>query len=113
MANKGIYSYTVQEGTNAGLGQGGSMLITGTTAYVAPAGQVFVSITIISDTAAFAKLTAADPEMYINTVQATHDSEGTALTEDEIFTGGITIYGRWTNIKMTADDIAIAYLGSE
>ena len=111
MANKGIYSYTVQEGTNAGLGQGGSMLMTEDTAHTAPTGQVFVSITIISNTAAFSKLEAVDPDMYINTAQAT--TGGTKLTDSETFTGGITIYGRWSQIKMTTGDVAIAYLGSE
>ena len=111
MANKGIYSYTVQEGTNAGLGQGGSMLMTGSTEYTAPTGQVFVSITIISNTAAFSTLTAVDPDMYVNTAQAT--TGGTILTSSEQFTGGITIYGRWSAVTMTSSDIAIAYLGSE
>ena len=53
MANKGIHSYTVQEGTNAGLGQGGSMLFKGGTAYTAPTGQSFISITILTDNLTF------------------------------------------------------------
>lgn len=107
MAGKGIYSYTVQEGTNAGLGQGGSMLLTGSTTYNAPTGQVFVSITFLTNSI-FGTLTAEDPDLYINTAQATL---GGTVVDTETFPQGVTIYGRWNAIQLSSSNIAIAYTG--
>ena len=113
MAGKGIHSYTVQEGTNAGLGQGGSMYINGATEHTAPAGQVFVSITILIETT-FTKLVAEDPTLYMGTngVASTSSPPGIVITGSHKFPQGITIYGRWTSIQVGALDIVVAYLGS-
>ena len=45
----GLHKYTVQEAQNAGLGQLGSILVTGTAAATATLG-VFVAITFLEDT---------------------------------------------------------------
>tara|TARA_R100000329_G_scaffold62678_1_gene55857 strand:- start:658 stop:1002 length:345 start_codon:yes stop_codon:yes gene_type:complete len=114
MANKGIYSYTVQEGTNAGLGQGGSMFIKGGTTY-GPLinGQVFLSITILTPNTTFTKLEAVDNKLYIGTegTSSVKTPPGTDITT-ETFPQGITIYGRWTTIKLGSGMDAVAYLGS-
>jgi len=130
MANKGLHTYTVQEGTNAGLGQGGSMMISTTgTDFAPPTGQVFVAFTVIGTVAAtFESLTAdregLDGHKFIcdNTADAgnpvatpTVDSIRTGppgdLVDAQDFPLGITIYGRWTKINLSAGMI-VAYLGS-
>ena len=113
MANKGIYSYTVQEGTNAGLGQGGSMFIKGGTLYSLTDGQVFLSITLLTASTTFTKLEAVDNKLYIGTEgdTATDGPPGTDIT-GETFPQGITIYGRWTAIELGSTMNAVAYLGS-
>ena len=113
MANKGIYSYTVQEGTNAGLGQGGSMFIKGGTEYTLTDGQVFLSITLLTASTTFTKLQAVDNKLYIGT-EGTSAVKGPPGTDigSETFPQGITLYGRWTAIELGSDMDAVAYLGS-
>ena len=114
MANKGIYSYTVQEGTNAGLGQGGSMFLKGGTAYGPLANdQVFLSITLLTANTTFTKLEAVDNKLYIGTegTSAVKGPPGTDIS-GETFPQGITLYGRWTSITLGSGMDAVAYLGS-
>ena len=118
MANKGVYNYTVQEGTNIGLGQGGSMFLKGGTEYTVPTGQVIVSITFLVANSKIDKLESEDDSLYINTSgngvsSSTSGPPGTLLPTTGVgqpsFEAGITIYGRWT--KLEIDNAAIAYLG--
>ena len=113
MAGKGIHSYTVQEGTNAGLGQGGSMFINGAAENTAPSGQVFVSITFLTETN-FTTLVAEDNTLYMGTTGTTSDEQppGDLITSGAAFPAGATIYGRWTTIQVGASDMVVAYLGS-
>lgn len=110
MAGKGIYSYTVQEGTNLGMGQAGSMYCAASKEYDAPSGQVFVSITFLDANTAFTTLQSEDDTLYINTTGTLNldGPPGSLVTGD--FPQGITIYGRWTKIE--ANGRMIAYLGS-
>ena len=114
---------------NYGFGQMGSILITGTTNAVTIIGgldsdgtpasnvnrttPVFVAITFLEDTVFDnAGLTSEDNTMFINdTVASTGiDADGGAVTDSVTFPKGITVYGRWTKIKLDSGK-CIAYIG--
>ena len=110
----GLHKYTVQEAQNAGLGQLGSILVTGTAAATATLG-VFVAITFLEDTvfnSDAAGLVAESTQMW-------PDSTGTGTdistlngdnTDSETFPKGITIYGRWPSFQLATGKV-IAYRG--
>lgn len=105
----------------APFGQVGSAFLDNTSGnLVPPLGQVFVAITVIDD-CKFTTLTSEDSTKYINTAAAAHGLAGGAATavqgEDgeqvasaDEFPAGITLYGRWTDIRL-ADGIIVAYIG--
>tara|TARA_R110002096_G_scaffold154854_1_gene319056 strand:- start:819 stop:1190 length:372 start_codon:yes stop_codon:yes gene_type:complete len=112
-----------------GFGQMGSILITGTANAVTLIGgrdsgstpasnvnridKVFVAITFLADTVFDAAgLTSDDNTMYPNdTVASTGiDADGGAVTDSVTFPKGLTIYGRWTSIKLDSGS-CIAYVG--
>ena len=96
--------YTVKESGNLGLGQAGSSYVkTGTTAL---ASVNVVAITIIED-ATFNVLTAR------NTIVAGVSAAGVsgdAIDNDLSFPAGVTIYGSWTDIDVSAGSV-ICYHG--
>ena len=113
--HKGLYSYTVQEAQNAGLGQAGCIFIDQATAIVAPTGSVFVAITFLADTTLDASggLIAEDSSRWANTEAAASagGSGGIQIDASNTFPKGITIYGRWTEIDLDSAGTLIAYLG--
>lgn len=121
MANSTEVSY--------GFGQMGSILITGTANDVTIIGgrdsnatpasnvnrteKVFVAIQFLEDTVFDnAGLTSEDNTIFINdTVASTGiDANGGAVTDGVTFPKGMTIYGRWTSLKLDSGK-AIAYIG--
>ena len=99
-------------------GQMGSVLITGTSEVTSNgvAGKesaVFCAITFLENTT-FANtngLVAEDNTLYVNSdAGQTGISSNTDVTDGEEFPKGVTIYGRFTKIKL-ASGLAIAYLG--
>ena len=105
--------------TDYGFGQMGSILITGTANDVTPNGvtgmekHVFVAITFLEDTVFDNDgLTAADNTKFPNDTTAGTgiDANGGAITDGVEFPRGITIYGRWTSMKLDSGKV-IAYLG--
>ena len=118
MAGKGIRTYTVQEASNVGLGQGGSMLITVSGEdNTPPSGQAFTAFTVIgNDNVTFNDLVPEDTDLYFGT----GGSESHAAPPGEVlasglsggeFPPGITIYGRWNEINIASGAIVV-YLGS-
>ena len=114
---------------NYGFGQMGSILITGTTNNVIPIGgldsdgtpasnvnrttPVFVAITFLEDTVFDAAgLTSEDNQMFFNDSIGSPgiDGDGGSVTNSVTFPKGITVYGRWTKIKLDSGK-CIAYLG--
>lgn len=110
-------------------GQMGSILITGTTNDVTIIGgrdtdgtpannvnrtdKVFVAIQFLEDTQFDAAgLTSADDTMFVNdsTASTGIDANGGATTGSVTFPKGLTIYGRWTSIKLDSGK-CIAYVG--
>ena len=123
MAGKrgGLHSYTVQEAQNSSMGQVGSVYTaSGSDAIKPPTGAVFVAITMITDCTfdASAGLVAEDAQKYINTETAAHDlasatgslGEGGQVVDSVVFTSGLTIYGRWTEIDVSVGS-CVAYIG--
>lgn len=74
---------------------------------------VFCAITFLEDTV-FTETTglvAADQNLYINSVaNQSKISGGTNITTSEVFPKGVTIYGRFTQIKLVSGKV-IAYIG--
>tara|TARA_R110000765_G_scaffold33440_1_gene76585 strand:+ start:218 stop:559 length:342 start_codon:yes stop_codon:yes gene_type:complete len=105
--------------TSYAFGQMGSILVTGTAAVSSNgvAGMekaAFVAITFVEDTV-FASdgLTAVDNAMYPNdnTAATGISASGGANTDATTFPAGMTIYGRWTALKLSAVGSVIAYVG--
>jgi hypothetical protein len=108
----GVNAYTVQESSNTGLGQGGSVFIdTADQDITPPSGRVFVAVTIIT-AAKFNELEATAPDMYISTsgTASTTGPPGYLIDNSNEFPAGITIFGRWDKIDIDAGAV-IAYLG--
>jgi hypothetical protein len=114
MINKGLHKYTVQESQNIGIGQAGSILVTGTTA-VTPKIGVVVAITFLEDTK-FTNdatgLVAESQQLFPDSVGTGRDidADGGGATSTEEFPKGVTIYGRWTSFAL-AEGKVIAYIG--
>jgi hypothetical protein len=107
----------------AALGQSGSIFLDTATAIAPPDGMVFVAITMVEDCTFHATngLVAEDANKWFNTDAAAHDesaasetslqgSGGVEVDASNIFPAGMTIYGRYTDIKLTGGS-CIAYLG--
>lgn len=115
MASKrwsGLNTYTVHEAQNASLGQGGSALITGTAAAVAPSGKTIVAITFLENTQFnTGGLIADDALLWANSLSASTDSAtNCATTDGEVFAAGVTIYGRWSEVRLDSGKVMV-YLG--
>ena len=108
----------------AALGQAGSIFLDTATAIAPPDGTVFVAITMLEDCTFHASggLIAEDENKFANTAAAAHNesaasetslqgSGGIQVDASNTFPAGVTIYGRWTGIKLAATSSLIAYLG--
>ena len=113
----GLHHFTPQEAQNLSLGQGGSMIIDGTSNDMTPPpGCVFVAITALVNATfdAAGGLVAVDSDRYINTEAASSAGGGTNGVEMDASNSlpqGMTIYGRWTSINLAGGEI-IAYVGN-
>ena len=112
----GLNGMTVQESNNAALGQGGSMFIDDNATCTPPAGQVFISITVLCSatfTADATGLAAQDSTKYISTTgtASTSSPPGQLIDAANVFPTGITLHGRWTSIDLVSG-VVIAYIGS-
>ena len=123
MAGKGLQTFTIQESQNIVLGQLGSVFLDTATAIAPPANHAFVAITFLADTTLHATggLVAEDSSLYPNTAAAAHnlgagsattlEGEGGVIVDaSNTFPKGVTIYGRWTGIKITSSGLLIAYI---
>jgi len=116
--------------TDYGFGQLGSVFLDiNNTQIKPPTGKVFVAITFISDTVLDnSGGLVADTEYtgveFIGTEAAAHDagagsetgvtgSQGQVIDNSNVFPRGLTIYGRWTAIRIKTGEngILIAYIG--
>ena len=115
MAGKGLQQFTVQEASNAGLGQLGSIFVSVDSVLVTCKNGVFVAITCLEDTvfaSAAGGVVAEQPESYPSDTGTGTDisaSNGAAI-DGETFPKGVTIYGRWTGFTL-ASGLVIAYKG--
>ena len=123
MAGKGLQTFTIQESQNIVLGQLGSVFLDTATAIAPPANHAFVAITFLDDTTLHATggLIAENSSLYPNTAAAAHnlgaglattlEGEGGLIVDgSNTFPKGVTIYGRWTGIKIVTSGLLIAYI---
>ena len=108
MAN-GLHKFTVQEGVNAQLGQGGYDLVAAATVNA----HTYVAITALVGTTTDLDSTAATGGDYAQgTVSATSvDTNSWASLSSLEVPVGTTIYGRWSAVTLAANDTAIVYRG--
>jgi len=108
-------TYSVQQSENLGLGQRGSILVTGTTACTCAIG-VFVAIQFVEDTI----FDSGSGGLIAESEQRFPDDSGTgtdidadagAATDSVTFPQGMTIFGRWTGFKLSSGKV-VAYVGS-
>ena len=111
----GLHKLTVQEGTNAALGQAGCIFVDTATAAVAPTGKAFIAITFLAEVTVDASggLIAEDSSRWANTEAAASagGSGGLQIDASNTFPKGVTIYGRWTEIDLNSTGTIIAYIG--
>tara|TARA_R100001594_G_scaffold22368_1_gene43467 strand:- start:506 stop:850 length:345 start_codon:yes stop_codon:yes gene_type:complete len=111
----GLQKLTVQEGTNAALGQAGCVFVDTATAVVAPTGKAFIAITFLTDVTLDASggLIAEDSSRWANTEAAASagGSGGIQIDASNTFPKGVTIYGRWSEIDLNSTGTLIAYIG--
>ena len=116
---KGMRTYESGAADNIALGQLGSILVTGTTASVAVAPLVYVSLTFLEDTVFDSSntegLIPANDTQQANTFissTGTSSDAGTngAVTDSVTFPKGVTIFGRWEQFKLSSGKV-LAYIG--
>ena len=96
----GTKDLTVQEGINIGLGTGGSShMIDGTAAVTLRT----IAITMIADTT-FTTLTSASGN---SAGTAVVGSSGAVISTSLSFPAGITIYGDWTTVDVSAGSVIL------
>ena len=119
----GKQKYSVVEAGNLGFGQVGSIFLDASGASSPPTGTVFIAITFLEDTTLDSSggLVPEDEDQYANTEAAAHNesdgaetttqgSGGLQIDVSNTFPQGATIFGRWTEIDITAG-MLIAYFG--
>ena len=109
----GKYKFTVQEAQNISMGGVGNILVTGTNAVTCKNG-VFIAIQVIEDC-----VFNSTDGLVAETTQTWLDDEGTstnvsdsngANTDSVTFPAGISLYGRWTGLKLASGKV-VAYVG--
>ena len=110
--DKGLLRYTAVEADNAGLGQGGSVYLDGTS--FTPTNGVVVAITMLEETS-FATLTPEIEGKYLKAGGTGYEGGGDTLATDgtDTFPQGMTIFGRWTTVDVNTSDSSkvICYIG--
>jgi len=101
-----------------GLGQFGSIFTSGVTALVPPTDFIIAAVQFIEEgtfTALTVENVGVGSRVYPNTANTAHASgtfsEGTGglAVDGTAFPAGVTIFGRWTGLKL-ATGVVIAYL---
>ena len=106
MADLGLHSRSVVEAQNISVGSGGSEFIDDTASHTPTKGK-YVAITIIADSTAFTNLIPTIKGKYVGTVTG----GGLNIDSSNTFPAGITLFGKWDEIKLEADGVVIAYKG--
>ena len=116
MAGKGIYTYSVQESNNAGLGQGGCVYLNDSSTTFTPDNGVIVAIQFLSDAVKIGTLVPEDSSKFIGTTSGHtgYESKGNQFVNTVAFPAGATIFGRFTSVSLNASDATggiICYIG--
>ena len=117
MAQKGLYTFTVQEAQNATLGQAGTAYLTDASTYTPPTGQVVIAIQFVEDTifdSSDATLSADQAASTDASLWPTDAIGGAGTNSDPIagatMPAGMTIYGRWKAVAIDSGAVFL-YLG--
>ena len=102
------HKYTVVEGNNISLGQGGVAYLTDTNLYTPPSGAVVIAITFVEDTV-FDSDTTVESTNFTSRDTPHAGGSGADSFSDDTFPAGLTIYGRFTAIDF-ASGAAMLYL---
>ena len=102
------HKYTVVEGNNIALGQGGVAYLTDTNLYTPPSGTVVIAITFVEDTV-FTNNTTVESTNFTDNANPHSGGSGADSFSDDTFPAGLTIYGRFTAIDFAAG-AAMLYL---
>ena len=104
MAN--IHKFSVNEASNVGLGQSGSMLVDTASANKTPTGSSIVAITFLEDTT-FSALVQTDAAKHAGTSAV---SFGYAVDSSNTFPQGVTLFGNYSSVTL-ASGRSICYFG--
>jgi len=106
-----INTYSGTEGAGVSLGQVGSAYLETGTDFLRPTGPtgganegVVVAISMLENTE-FGDLIAESPTLTINSVTAS----GGAVTGNQLFPQGLTIYGRWTDVEVILGAVVVYF----
>ena len=102
------HKYTVVEGNNIALGQGGVAYLTDTNLYTPPSGTVVIAITFVEDTVFTNNTTVESTNFTSNSVAGPGTNAN--YFDGDTFPAGLTIYGRFTDVDISAG-AAMLYLG--
>ena len=96
-------------------GQHGSAFIDGASgAYTAPTGKVVVAIQFLADATLNVLTPEATSDCFGLSASSGQGTNNNLIDNSNIFPKGITVYGRWTDVRfnaLDADGGAILYLG--
>ncbi len=99
--------------TSWGFGQLGSGFLATNSDITAPAGKVIVSITILVgatfDSMVADTTNAADLAFIGTATQTAQNGAGSETFAATSYPAGITLYGRWSTVGITAGDIVVYY----
>ena len=104
-----LSKYTVVEAQNVALGQVGAAYTDTESAYTPPTGHVIIGITMLTDVE-FNTLTPESTSSHYGTTAAAPGTNGATVASGDTFPKGVTIYGRWSDLKLqTAGDKVVIY----
>jgi len=109
-----LRQYSVNTAQNAALGQGGSILVTGTSA-VTCVGGAFVAIQFLEDTTfntGTSGLVSEETQSWPDSTYTSTDISASngGVSDSQTFPQGMTIFGRWTSFQLLTGAV-IAYRG--
>jgi len=103
----GRHKFSVNEASNVGLGQAGSMLVdTASAAKTPPTGFNIVAITFLEDTA-FSALVQVDAAKHAGSSSVTY---GYAVDSSNTFPQGVTLFGSYSSVTLSSGS-CICYFG--
>ena len=102
--------YSLTDAAMLQLGQVGSVFLNTDAQDFEPSGVVVVAITMLTDVT-FDFLTPDDTTKFFGMSGTGFGSDGDTVGTGDTFPKGVTIYGRWTKVNISASEACICYVG--